>query len=367
MIKSTSLSLSLFCVFAASAQISITSADMPNANDSLYVSNATSVGTHDPSETGAGFSWDYSDLKPVSQMPQKFDAPAHFPSIYALLFNQFNTSYGKNNPLVVASTIPGIKIDAAYDFYKESAASLNQIGTGYLLNGTPLPFIYKHPDVIYHFPMNYQNVDSCNFDFGQGLPGIGYYGQSGSRHNLVDGWGELKTPFGTFTTLRVLSRVEITDTIYIQQDSTGFGFPIRRPTKYEYKWFAANSKIPVLQIDMMVNNNQKTFTATFLDSLRKDVIHVGIDEHSEQSISLHVYPNPAQDQFTFQYELNSKSPVNIHMYNLVGQQVMTIANEMQGAGMHQQQIQAGSLPSGIYFLKVQSGNRAAVQKLSILH
>lgn len=367
MIKSTSLSLSLFCAFAASAQITITSADMPNANDSLYVSNASSVGSHDPSETGAGFSWDYSDLKPVSQMPQKFDAPAKFPSIYALLFNQFNTSYGKNNPLIVSSTIPGVKIDAAYDFFKESTTSLNQIGTGYLLNGTPLPFIYKHPDVIYKFPLNYLNVDSCHFDFGQGLPGIGYYGQSGYRHNRVDGWGELKTPFGTYTTLRVLSQVDITDTIYIQQDTTGFGFPIKRPTKYEYKWLAAGSKIPVLQIDMVITNNQKTFTAIYPDSLRKDVIHIGIDENKDQLLSLHVYPNPANEQFTFQYELKNKSAVGISIHNLMGQEVMALSPETQSAGMHSQQLDVSNLAPGVYFLMLQSGDTFRSTKLSIVH
>ncbi len=367
MTKFTSLSFSLFCAFASSAQISITSADMPNANDSLYVSNATSIGTHDPTQTGTDFHWDYSDLKPASQMPQKFDAPAKFPSIYSLLFNQFNTSYGKNNPLVVSSNIPGFKIDAAYDFYKESSTSLNQIGIGYLLNGTPLPFIYKLQDVIYRFPMNYLNQDSCNFEFGQGLPGLGYYGQYGRRHNLVDGWGELKTPYGTFTTLRIVSRVDATDTIYIDQDSTGFGFPIKRPTKYEYKWFAAGSKIPVLQIDAIGNGTQKVFTAVFIDSLRKDVIHVGIDELVNQQLAVQLYPNPAQDQLTLRYELSRQSPVSISLFDLLGKEVVTTLNENQGIGIHVQTIQVNSLPSGMYVVRVHSGNSDCMQKLSIVH
>lgn len=367
MIKSTSLSLSLFCALASTAQITISSADMPDANDSLYVSNATTIGTHHPAETGAGFSWDYSDLKPVSQMPQKFDAPGKFPSIYNFMFNKLNTSYGKNNPLVVATNIPGIKFDAAYDFFKESSAALNQIGVGYMMNGTPLPFIYKHPDVIYRLPMNYQNMDSCDFDFGLAVPGYGYYGQSGRRHNLVDGWGELKTPLGTYTALRVLSKVDITDTLYIQQDSTGFGFPIKRPTRYEYKWFAAGSKIPVLQIDAMIINNQQVFTATFLDSLRKDIIHIGIDEKVDQVLSLQVYPNPANEAFTLQYELGSNSPVKIALLDLTGKEVLQVANEREAAGMHQQCIPVNALSPGMYFLSMVSGNHTQVQKLSIVH
>lgn len=367
MIKSTSLSLSLFCAFAATAQITITSADMPNANDSLYVSNAATIGTHDPAETGAGFNWDYSDLKPVSQMPQKFDAPAKFPSIYKLLFNQFNTSYGKNNPLVISTNIPGIKIDAAYDFFKESGTSLNQIGVGYMINGTPLPFAYKHPDVIYRFPMNFLNRDSCDFDFGLALPGYGYYGQSGHRQNSVDGWGELKTPLRTYSTLRILSIVDITDTLYIEQDSSGFGFPIKRPTRYEYKWFTAGSKIPVLQVDVMVVNNQQVATATFIDTLRKDVIHIGIDENGNQPLSLQVYPNPAQDQFNLHYDLPSRSPVTITIHDMTGREVIQVTKENQMAGIHEQQVNTSTLSSGIYFLLLRSGDHTVVEKLSIAH
>lgn len=367
MIKSTSLSLGLFCAFASTAQITITSADMPNVNDSLFISTTASINLHDPAQTGADFSWDYSDLKPMLQMPQEFDPPAKFPSIYAFLFNSSNTSYGKNNPMLVAGTIPGMKINAAFDFYKKSDNSLNQVGIGFLLNDMPIPFIYQRPDVIYRFPMNYLNADSCNFNFGQGLPGLGYYGQRGHRHNLIDGWGELKTPLGTFTTLRVLSRVDITDTVYIEQDSNSFGFPIKRPTRYEYKWFAAGSKFPVLQIDVMTVNNQPVYTASFIDTLRKDIIHVGIDEIRNQQLSLHVYPNPVQDQFIIRYELNSKSPVQLIINDLAGKEVMAVLNENQTAGMHQQSVNVSGLQAGIYFVILRSGNDMSVQKLSIVH
>ena len=108
-------------------QITITSADMPDANDSLYISTTTSLAAHDPSETGAGHSWDFSDLVPAYQQGVKFIAPGKFPSVYNFLFNALNTSYGKNNPLISSLDIQGIKVDASIDFFKESTSSLNQI------------------------------------------------------------------------------------------------------------------------------------------------------------------------------------------------------------------------------------------------
>lgn len=363
--KLTSLSLSLACALASTAQLTITSADMPNASDSLYVSNTASLGTHNPSETGANYNWDYSDLKPTLQQPQKFAAPGKFPSIYNFIFNAANTSYGKNNLLIAGSGIPMLKIDAAYDFFKESGASFNQIGVGYVINATPLPFIYKHPDIIYKFPMNYLNEDSCDFDFGLALPGYGYYGQSGHRYNVVDGWGELKTPLGTYTTLRVFSTIDITDTLYIESDS--IGFPMKRPARYEYKWFAANSKIPVLQIDAMLVSNQLVYTTTFIDTLRKDVIHVGMDENSRNLVALQAYPNPASEEFMLSYKLSSGAAVKIMLTDMLGKHVMQLGDELQQAGEHKQTINVAALPRGIYFVNLRSDDQFLVKKISIVN
>ncbi len=367
MIKSILLSFSLTFSLALTAQITITSADMPNANDSLYISTTNFIGSHVAAETGANFKWDYTDLKPTLQQGEKFVAPGKFPGVYNFLFNAFNTSYGKNNPLFTTANIPGISIEAAFDFYKESTASLNQIGVGYQINGLPVPFIYKHPDVIYKFPMNYNQQDSSDFDFGLALPGYGYYGQSGHRNNFIDGWGELKTPLGTYNTLRVTSLVDITDTIYVEMDSNSFGFPIKRPTRYEYKWFAAGSKIPVLEIDLLAGSTAPIYNVAFLDTLRKDVIHVGIDEKSKEGISMQVYPNPAQDQFTLSYQLNSNSTVKISLFDVIGKELMTMVNETQNAGVQKMNVNVSSLPSGIYFVNLRCGNLLRVEKISVQH
>jgi hypothetical protein len=352
-------------MLSSTAQITITSADMPDANDSLYVSTTTSAGTHNPVETGANYNWDYSDLVVAYQQGVKFIAPGKFPSAYNFLFNPLNTSYGKNNPLITSLSIPGVKIDAAIDFFKESSASLNQIGVGYVVNNIPLPFVYKHPDVIYKFPMNYLTIDSCNFDFGLAVPGYGYYGQSGHRHNVVDGWGQLKTPYTTYiNTIRVVSTVNIKDTIYSAKDSSGTS--IIRPIRYEYKWFAQGSKIPVLQIDAMTVSSQLAYTITYIDSLRKDVIHLGIDEDNRLS-NVQLYPNPAREEFTLNYDLSRKMPVRITLTDIAGKEILLVADGPQMAGKHQQIVNTTTLPNGVYFIRLDEGTASHVEKISVTH
>lgn len=365
MIKKTLSTLGLFYTISLTAQITITSADMPDANDSLYISTSTSMGTHDPAATGANYNWDFSDLVPAFQQGTKFIAPGKFPSVYNFLFNTLNTSYGRNNPLISSLDIQGFKVDAAIDFFKESTSSLNQIGVGYVVNDIPLPFSYKHADVIYKFPLNYLNTDSCNFDFGLAIPGYGYYGQSGHRHNVVDGWGELKTPYTTYAnTLRIQSIINVTDTIYNEADSTGMS--IVRPPHYEYKWFTQGSKIPVLQIDGMLISSQLVYTITYIDTARKNVIHLGIDSHTPTS-NVQVFPNPASDNFTLSFDLTDGSLVKIGLADLLGKEVKQLTDSQLTPGKYHYTIDTSTLPAGIYFVNIQSDSSMHVEKISVSH
>lgn len=365
MIKKYALVITAVFAFSAlaKAQITITSADMPNPKDSILISIATTVGSNDVKLTGANYSWDYSTLVPTIQRYEVFDAPSSFTSPFNLLFNAFNTSYGKNNYQLKTVPLPGMKLDAAYDFFKESTADYRQIGAGYTLNGTPIPFLYSPNDIIYKFPMNYLNTDSCDYKFGLPIPGMGYYGQTGHRVNTVDGWGTLITPFGTYTTLRVLSTVAAIDTIYVEAFKMGTKVP--RPLKHEYKWFAQNSKIPVLQVDGNVGAGTVTVTnVQYTDSLRSNVPHVGITDIASDAGKFEVYPNPAQDQCFIHYLVKKNASVKIAVSDVTGKIVMT-KEETRMAGEQLVFLQTDQLSNGIYFIKLECEKASSVQKLII--
>jgi len=349
----------------AKAQITITAADMPNARDSITISIAAGIDSSDVTLTGANYSWDYSKLTPAIQRYELFDAPSTFTSPYNLFFNQLNTSYGKNNYQLKAFPIPSFKLEAAYDFFKESTADYRQIGAGYIINGTPLPFLYTPNDIIYKFPMNYLNQDSCDYKYGLQVPTLGYYGQKGHRVNLVDGWGTLITPYGTFTTIRVLSAIAATDTLYVDLIKQGSTIP--RPLKHEYKWFAQGSKIPVLQIDATVAGGKVTVTnIQYKDSLRKDVPHVGIKDIAKTDGKFELYPNPAQDQCTIHYLLNKNTPVQISITDISGKTIFSTV-ETRPAGEQRLLINTSNLPNGIYFVQLQCDRTYSVQKLVIVN
>lgn len=227
------------------AQITITNADMPNVNDEVLYSVKQTLPNFNASLTGPDYKWDYTSLIPDSQRVEKIVSPAStgYP------FVGFITTYAmvNNNPDLFPYVLLGSTPTNNYNFYKKSATQLVINVQGSTTGTTAIPIIQNPVDVVYKFPLTYGNKDSSNSGYKNVLPGFGYFEKKQKRVNTVDGWGELKTPYGTFNTIRVKSVITVVDSIFI--DSLGFGFSIPLPTRYEFKWLANGSKLPVLEID----------------------------------------------------------------------------------------------------------------------
>ncbi len=355
-------------VFTASlsAQITIGSSDMPNSGDSVLISVTSSFDTDYLDSTGANYTWDYTTLAPIFQRYEKFDSPLTFPLPFNLLFNPINTSYGNENNILTTLPIPGLTLDMAYDFLKESSSKFRQVGAGYTINGIPLPFVYSSDDIIYRFPMNYLNTDTSDYEFGLPIPGIGYYGQTGHRENIVDGWGTLMTPFGTFNTLRVKSTIAAIDTVAI--DTLGIGTSTAQPLRYEFKWLANGMQIPVLKIDASDILGAIVITnVEYIDTVIAGVPQLGVADVSNNNFNSVVYPNPVVDNTILQYTLSEKSQVNISLTDIVGKTISILADESQNAGTFQKQINISdlNLSDGVYFVILQTNSGKAVHRIVV--
>jgi|GEM_PF-3232238 len=83
------------------------------------------------------------------------------------------------------------------------------------------------------------------------------------------------------------------------------------------------------------------------------------------------YPNPFNPATTIRFELTSSQRIDISVYNVLGQEVRTIAAGTFESGIHQMQWHGldntGSrVSSGIYFLRVQSNHQVTTQRLMLL-
>jgi len=78
------------------------------------------------------------------------------------------------------------------------------------------------------------------------------------------------------------------------------------------------------------------------------------------------YPNPFNPSTIISYEIGQSELVRLSVYNVLGQEVMILVNDVQQAGTHDIQFQAGSLASGIYMYRLEAGNFTSTHKMILM-
>ncbi len=80
-----------------------------------------------------------------------------------------------------------------------------------------------------------------------------------------------------------------------------------------------------------------------------------------------VYPNPFNPQTQFSLEIAQHENVQIEVYNTLGQNVQVLHDELlSGPATHSFTFEAGSLPSGVYLLRVTGESFSATRTMTLL-
>jgi hypothetical protein len=78
------------------------------------------------------------------------------------------------------------------------------------------------------------------------------------------------------------------------------------------------------------------------------------------------YPNPFNPSTTIQYDVPTSSHVLLEVYNLLGQAVATLVDEVKQPGRYAATWQCSNLPSGVYFYRMQAAEFVQTKKLILL-
>lgn len=103
----------------------------------------------------------------------------------------------------------------------------------------------------------------------------------------------------------------------------------------------------------------------YLDNIRVTTALVSSPEAASPNWSVSVSPNPFQDELSINYELVKGSKVNFVLTDVNGKVIMDRATGKQAPGVYSltDQTQYANLPSGIYFLRVDSDFGSITKKL----
>lgn len=78
------------------------------------------------------------------------------------------------------------------------------------------------------------------------------------------------------------------------------------------------------------------------------------------------YPNPFNPSTQISFTLPQASNVSLTVYNVIGQRVAVLANEVLQSGQHSYQFDASNLASGMYLYRLQTDNFSQVRKMTLI-
>jgi hypothetical protein len=78
------------------------------------------------------------------------------------------------------------------------------------------------------------------------------------------------------------------------------------------------------------------------------------------------YPNPFNPTTNIQYSIPEASFVDLKVYDVLGNEVATLVNEVQNAGVYKADFSGSDLASGLYIAKITAGNYTNTIKMSLL-
>ena len=77
-------------------------------------------------------------------------------------------------------------------------------------------------------------------------------------------------------------------------------------------------------------------------------------------------PNPFNPSTVINYQIPSPGRVELKVFNVLGQGVATIVDELESAGYKSAHFDATGLPSGVYFYRLKTGTFSSIRKMIYL-
>ncbi len=321
--KFTLLTLLIFNNIFLHAQVEITSDDIPGTGSLFSRIHDTIPGDSlMPGNAGANLEWDFSTMNTHFIDTIEFLDPANTP--YANMFPGANQCIQMGNEIPYAYTV--VSPDSLYVLGAviEDEGFDDEIVSRF----DPVQLLMLFPTT-YGSAFEHTSAFSATLYFGQTvtLPGIPYpvFVDSVKIKNQthtdseIDGWGLLKTPYGSFETLRE-KRTEMTEDSLFAKSSDLGGMWIditswlgedQKDTALIYSWLTKDVGFSVFELKVEPETGQVN-EATCLEIEG----NAGSSTKMNRTEESHAYPIPANE--TLHIDMDTDRAADINIYDLTG-------------------------------------------------
>ena len=94
---------------------------------------------------------------------------------------------------------------------------------------------------------------------------------------------------------------------------------------------------------------------------------IEVDFNSKMDFSLtQNYPNPFNPTTTIRFYLPAAGNVKLTLFNILGQEIKTLVNELKESGVHTFNFDASDLNSGTYIYKIEAGSFIQTRKMTLV-
>ena len=134
----------------------------------------------------------------------------------------------------------------------------------------------------------------------------------------------------------------------------------------QYPWLQFES------LEYTTSNFENTYLAAFAEGL--NYIFNDLPTGSEENLSTvpkeyqleQNYPNPFNPSTTIKFTISDLRFTTLKVYDLLGREIATLVNEEKPVGSYEVKLDATSLPSGIYFYRLQAGSFVETKKMVLM-
>ncbi|HOJ05368.1 MAG TPA: T9SS type A sorting domain-containing protein [Bacteroidota bacterium] len=107
-------------------------------------------------------------------------------------------------------------------------------------------------------------------------------------------------------------------------------------------------------------------TVWYMGGAKLDGIAVGVEQLDAAPGAFALqqnYPNPFNPSTEITFTLPAGAQTTLRVYNMLGQEVSTLVNGFVEAGTHRAAFDAGTLPSGVYMYRLESGSFSTAKRM----
>ncbi len=187
-------------------------------------------------------------------------------------------------------------------------------------------------------------------------------------------WTSINTGLTNFRIRSIVISPDNSQQIYVGTNGGGVFYSDDRGIN----WTAINENLPSLSVAGLALDSSSLYVGFYeMESVYRREIITSIEEPgvSQKPVNFQLfqnYPNPFNSTTVIPFELGQSGHISIKVFNILGEEVITLLDKNLSAGRHSVSWNGRSsdgreVSSGLYFLKLETGNIIRSHKIMIIN